>query len=136
MHFEVPRVSLHSLREFASHYLMIVVSILTALGLEAVIENAHHRHAAESAQRAIEAEIRLNIADIRASIDKNRERTKPLAELDDSLAKAIEERMSARFRRSSASMARCADSAACRWCESSISASRPRAVRMLTTIIR
>jgi len=92
MHLEFPRVSLHSLKEFASHYLMIVVSILTALGLEAVIENAHHRHAAESAQRAIEAEIRLNIADIRASIDKNRERTKPLAELDDSLAKAIEER--------------------------------------------
>lgn len=92
MHFEVPRVSMHSIKEFASHYLMIVVSILTALGLEAMIENAHHRHAAESAQRSIEAEIRLNLAGVRSSIDANRERVKPLADLDDSLSQAFAQR--------------------------------------------
>ena len=46
MHFEVPKVKMHSLREFLQHYLMIVLSILTALGLEQWIEGAHHRHAA------------------------------------------------------------------------------------------
>lgn len=34
MHLEIPKQKLHSLKEFASHYLMIVLSILTALGLE------------------------------------------------------------------------------------------------------
>jgi hypothetical protein len=89
MHFEVPRVALHSFREFASHYLMIVVSILTALGLEAWIESAHHRHAAEAAQHAIEAEIRMNVADVRAAIERNAAREKPLAALDDSLSQEL-----------------------------------------------
>jgi hypothetical protein len=89
MHFEVPRVRLHSFREFASHYLMIVVSILTALGLEALIENAHHRHAAEAAQRAIETELRLNIEGVRHAIQENEKRLKPLAALDDGLSEAL-----------------------------------------------
>jgi hypothetical protein len=89
MHFEVPRVSLHSFREFASHYLMIVVSVLTALGLEAVIENAHHRHAAETARAAIEAEIRLNIASVQDSIEQNHVRVKPLEDLEASLEQAF-----------------------------------------------
>jgi hypothetical protein len=89
MHFEVPRVSLHSFREFASHYLMIVVSVLTALGLEAVIERAHHRHAAEAAQTAIEAEIRLNIAGVQHAIENNRVRVQPLEELEGSLEQSF-----------------------------------------------
>ena len=46
MHIELPKIRLHSLREFATHYLMIVLSILTALGLEAWIERVHHERAA------------------------------------------------------------------------------------------
>ncbi|WP_153242627.1 hypothetical protein [Frateuria defendens] len=33
MHLELPKVPLHSLKDFLKHYLMIVLSILTALGL-------------------------------------------------------------------------------------------------------
>ncbi|CAM0999618.1 Chemotaxis methyl-accepting receptor HlyB-like 4HB MCP domain-containing protein [Rhodanobacter sp. Root179] len=63
MHLEVLKVRLHSLKDFAKHYLMIVLSILTALGLEAWIEHAHHRHAAAEASTQIEAEIRANLAE-------------------------------------------------------------------------
>jgi len=37
MHFELPEKVSGSVKEFASHYLMIVVSILTALALEQVL---------------------------------------------------------------------------------------------------
>ena len=68
MHFEVLKVRLHSLKDFAKHYLMIVLSILTALGLEAWIEHAHHTHAAEAASQQIEAEIRANLAETDAAL--------------------------------------------------------------------
>jgi hypothetical protein len=45
-----------------------VLSILTALGLEAWIEHAHHRHAAETAQMQIETEIRANLAELQHSL--------------------------------------------------------------------
>jgi hypothetical protein len=89
MHLELPRVSLHSMKEFASHYLMIVVSILTALGLEALIENAHHRHAAEAAREAIVAEIRQNIEGVHDAVDKDRKRLVPLEQFGDTLRKAL-----------------------------------------------
>jgi hypothetical protein len=66
MHFELPKLPLHGFKDFAKHYLMIVLSILTALGLEAWIEHTHHRHAAEIAVAQIEAEIHAN----RAAIDR------------------------------------------------------------------
>ncbi|RUL76633.1 hypothetical protein [Dyella choica] len=43
---------------------MIVLSILTALGLEAWIERVHHQHAAEAASEQIDAEIRTNLAEV------------------------------------------------------------------------
>lgn len=64
MHLELPRVRLDSLKDFLKHYLMIVLSILTALGLEAWIEHTHHTHAAHIASAQIEAEIRANLASI------------------------------------------------------------------------
>lgn len=66
MHFEVPKLPLHGFRDFAKHYLMIVLSILTALGLEAWIEHTHHQQAADTAVAQIEAEIHAN----RAAIDR------------------------------------------------------------------
>jgi hypothetical protein len=89
MHLELPRVSLHSMKDFASHYLMIVVSILTALGLEASIESAHHRHAAEAAHEAIVAEIRANVAQVHGSLEADRERLKPLEEFTGQLEAAL-----------------------------------------------
>ena len=64
MHIEPPHTRLASFKDFAKHYLMIVLSILTALGLEAWIEHTQHAHAAATASMQIEAEIRSNLAEV------------------------------------------------------------------------
>jgi hypothetical protein len=64
MHFEVPKSKFASIKEFAGEYLMIVVSIGTALALEHAVQTIHHRHLAEEAAARMEAEIRYNIAEI------------------------------------------------------------------------
>ena len=90
MHFEVPNLP-HSVKEFATHYVMIVVSILTALGLEAAVERLHHAHAAEQAQAALESELRTNLADLRSSNADNAKRLKPLEALTDLLIKDFDD---------------------------------------------
>lgn len=94
MHFEVPKVPMHSFRDFTKHYLMIVLSILTALGLEAWIEHTHHVHAAESASAQIDEELRGTLADVRSSIKTNEERFQPMRELDTAIAKDIHDGVS------------------------------------------
>ena len=89
MHFEPPNTRLASLRDFAKHYLMIVLSILTALGLEAWIEHAHHTRAAEAASLHIVTELQANLADVRTSIKTNQGLVAPLRQLDDAVAKDI-----------------------------------------------
>jgi len=64
MHFEVPKAS--TFKEFGGEYLMIVISILTALGLEHGAQAMHHRHLAHQASQNIDAEIRANIAELTA----------------------------------------------------------------------
>lgn len=81
MHLELPKVPLHSMKDFAKHYLMIVLSILTALGLEAWIEHAHHQHAATEASARIDAEIQRNLADIRKMRDHDAARLRELEHL-------------------------------------------------------
>ena len=92
MHFEVPKMP-HSIKEFGAHYVMIVVSILTALGLEAAIEHLHHAHAAEAAQHAIETELRANLAGLRSSNADNLKRLPALDDLTNLLIKDFEERV-------------------------------------------
>ena len=82
MHFEVPKVKMHSLREFLQHYLMIVLSILTALGLEQWIEGAHHRHAAEYASAQIDSELETMLGDIQAAIQTDEKKLAPLIAID------------------------------------------------------
>ncbi|WP_449427390.1 hypothetical protein [Rhodanobacter umsongensis] len=82
MHLELPRVRIHSLKDFIKHYLMIVLSILTALGLEAWIEHAHHAHAAEAASRQMTAELRHNLAETRESLQKNEASLQSVGKLD------------------------------------------------------
>ena len=90
MHLELPQSRLNSFKDFAKHYLMIVLSILTALGLEAWIEHTHHTHAAAAASAQIEAEIRQNLADIQAYLDHDRERMEALDRLRDRLTADVE----------------------------------------------
>jgi len=89
VHIEPPNTRLESFKDFAKHYLMIVLSILTALGLEAWIEHAHHAHAAATAGAQIEAELSANLADIRKMHDADARRQKALTQLDDYLIQAV-----------------------------------------------
>lgn len=95
MHFELPEVSAHSLKDFAKHYLMIVVSILTALSLEAWIEHAHHERAASEARARIEAEIHQNLVEITKARDHDRERIASLEKIRNGLLDALKSHASA-----------------------------------------
>lgn len=76
MHFEVPKAK--KFKEFGGEYLMIVISILTALALEAVVEKVHHSHLAREASERIEAELRMNVADVKKVLAHNHEKQKVL----------------------------------------------------------
>ena len=60
MHVEPLEKLPRSVREFLSHYAMIVLSILTALALEQVALRLEHRHEGARAQEEIEQEIAGN----------------------------------------------------------------------------
>ncbi len=60
MHVEPLEKLPRSVREFLSHYAMIVLSILTALALEQVALNLEHRHEGQRAREEIEQEIASN----------------------------------------------------------------------------
>jgi hypothetical protein len=71
MHFEVPKAK--SFKAFAGEYVMIVVSILTALALEHGAQRLHHSHVAHEAAANLDLEINANIAEIRSVIKHNSE---------------------------------------------------------------
>ena len=83
MHMELPNIRLVSLKDFAKHYLMIVLSILTALGLEAWIEHTRHVSAAAAASIRIESEIRSNLDAVQSSLAKDEQQAKRLAIIRD-----------------------------------------------------
>lgn len=60
MHVEPLEKLPRSVREFLSHYAMIVLSILTALALEQVALRLEHRHEGQRAKEEIEQEIAAN----------------------------------------------------------------------------
>lgn len=71
MHLELPKARLKSLGDFARHYLMIVLSILTALGLEAWIEHVHHADAAKVASARMDNELHQDLAAIESALATN-----------------------------------------------------------------
>lgn len=79
MHVEVPKAK--KWKEFGSEYLMIVVSIVTALGLEHAVTSYHHRHLAHDATERIEVELRANAKDIDEVLDHNRDMQKRVERL-------------------------------------------------------
>jgi hypothetical protein len=76
MHFEVPKAK--KFKEFGGEYVMIVISILTALALEAAVEKVHHDHLAHEAAEQIDTELRMNIADVKKVLAHNEEKMKAL----------------------------------------------------------
>ena len=89
MHLELPKLRLESFRDFAKHYLMIVLSILTALGLEAWIEHAHHSRAAAEASRRMDGELSQVIGAIEQSAAINQKELATLQSLDAMVSSAL-----------------------------------------------
>ena len=85
MHIEPPNTRLASFKDFARHYLMIVLSILTALGLEAWIEHTHHAQAAATASAQIEAEIRQNLAEVDIDVQRDARQLQKLDKIRDTV---------------------------------------------------
>jgi hypothetical protein len=82
MHLELPKVPLSTRRDFLKHYLMIVLSILTALGLESWIERVHHTRAAVMASIQMDQELRMDRNNILAAIAMNVSAIQKLDRLD------------------------------------------------------
>lgn len=83
--FDIRSIKVHSVRDFVREYLMIVLGILTALGLEHLVSSQHHRHEAEEARQRIVAELRTNLAEVRAAREQNIQRMKPVIALTEQL---------------------------------------------------
>ena len=83
MHVEPLEKLPRSVREFLSHYSMIVLSILTALALEQVALRLEHRHEGQRAREEIEQEIAAN----RTAVEKSLALTHANAEAWDALIK-------------------------------------------------
>ncbi len=96
MHVEPPEHGPRSLKEFLGQYLMIVLGILTALGLEQVIESAHHHSIATQAQQQIEEELRSNLEQVNQTVEQNKQRLSVLKAAQDTLLQqALKKQMSA-----------------------------------------
>lgn len=68
MHVEPPEGPLRTLKEFLSHYAMIVLSIVTALALEQVAVGMEHSREGARARAEIEQEIGENRAQVEESM--------------------------------------------------------------------
>lgn len=91
MHFEVPKSK--KLREFGGEYVMIVISILTALALEHAVQTVHHRELAHEASERIEAELRLNAKDVRDVLESNERALKETQRVRAELLKGIQDKV-------------------------------------------
>jgi hypothetical protein len=72
MHVEPLEKLPRSVREFLSHYAMIVLSILTALALERAALSLEHRHEGQRAKEEIEQEIASNRQQLHESLLETR----------------------------------------------------------------
>jgi hypothetical protein len=92
MHFEVPKAK--TFKEFGGEYLMIVISILTALALEHAVQTVHHRHMAEEASRKIEAELRANRKELAEVLEHNEGHVQRIRKTSQELLQAIQNKTS------------------------------------------
>jgi cell division protein ZapA (FtsZ GTPase activity inhibitor) len=73
MHLEPLEKLPRSVREFLSHYAMIVLSILTALALEQLALGIEHRHEGARAKEEVEQEIASNRKMVEEALQITRE---------------------------------------------------------------
>ncbi|WP_457349829.1 hypothetical protein [Roseateles sp. P5_D6] len=72
MHVEPPGHAPTNFKELGVHYVMIVLGILTALGLEAGFEALHHRKLARQTIEQVDSELQANLTEVRSTIMQNR----------------------------------------------------------------
>ena len=87
MHFEVPKAK--TFKEFGGEYLMIVVSILTALALEHAVQSWHHRHLAHEASEKMTVELRENVKEVNAVLAFNEPKRLALEQASNQMLAAI-----------------------------------------------
>jgi hypothetical protein len=87
MHFEVPKAK--KFKEFGGEYVMIVISILTALALEQGLEALHHRHLAHEAATKMNAELRGTIKEVSSALEHNEKKRQALHQVRDQLLAGI-----------------------------------------------
>jgi len=92
MHVEPPGHAPQTLKEFGTHYLMIVLGILTAIGIEQGVEAVHHSHLAHQATEQIEEELQANLASTHDSLAQNLERMQKLKARQDALVQDVEKK--------------------------------------------
>jgi hypothetical protein len=109
MHFEVPKAK--KFKEFGGEYVMIVISILTALALEQGLETLHHRHLAHEAANKMNVELRQTIKEVSAALEHNEKKRLALHQVQNQLLAGIRSKTSdaelmQRFNREWAEMVR------------------------------
>lgn len=77
MEIHSPEASVHSVRDFIVHLVMISLGVLIALGAEGVVESIHHHHLVAEANSNLRAEMQEN----RATLDENLPKLKHNEEL-------------------------------------------------------
>jgi hypothetical protein len=87
MHFEVPKAK--KFKEFGGEYVMIVISILTALALEHGVQTWHHRHLAHEAAEKMNVELRATIKEVNAALEHNEKKRQTLHQVREQLLAGI-----------------------------------------------
>ncbi|VXB45211.1 hypothetical protein [Massilia sp. 9I] len=87
MHVEVPKS--HSFKAFTGEYVMIVVSIITALALESGVHRYHQNHRAHEAVRNIDAELVANLNELRSVIKQNQDQIAKTSKMKEILLAGI-----------------------------------------------
>jgi hypothetical protein len=84
-----PPPKLRNLKLFAGEYVMIVLSIVTALALENGVRQFHQAREAREAARNLDAEIAANISEVRAVVAHNEAEIKRIGKLREILLAEI-----------------------------------------------
>lgn len=92
MHAEVPKSS--TWKEFSSEYLMIVISILTALALEHAVQSLHHRHLAHEAAERMDVELHANVKEVDKVLAHNESRYDALEKMRGELLAGMRDKAS------------------------------------------
>jgi hypothetical protein len=85
MEIHAPEKPIHSKREFIFHMFTVILGILIALGLEGIVEWAHHRALVREARENITVEIEKNKETLDAALPEFKQRNEALNHVVDAV---------------------------------------------------